>query len=158
MIFLTLGTQLPFDRLVRAVDEVAADIDESVFGQIGHTKLVPQAYDYVDFLPPQEFGARFSAARVIVGHAGIGTILSGRKAEKPLILMARRASLGEHRNDHQMRTVEQLGRIPGVHVAENAEDIRRYLSNSELQAMRADTSPALERFHAAIKSEIFVTT
>ena len=111
MIFLTLGTQLPFDRLVKAMDEVAPGLQEAIFGQIGNARVKPANFESVDFLAPREFKQHFDAARVIVGHAGIGTILSGLKAEKPLVLMARRVAFGEHRNDHQLATVSQLSLI-----------------------------------------------
>ena len=34
MIFCTIGTQAPFDRFVRIVDEVAAHLDEEVIAQV----------------------------------------------------------------------------------------------------------------------------
>lgn len=155
MIFLTLGTQLPFDRLVTALDEVAADLDEPVFGQIGNSRIRPAHFESVDFLSPVEFKALFEAARVIVGHAGIGTILSGLKAQKPLVLMARRAALGEHRNDHQLATVAQLGRIRGIHVAKDAAGLRGFLSDSALEPMAAGASPARQALIARLRQEIF---
>lgn len=155
MIFLTLGTQLPFPRLVRALDEVASDLGEPVFGQIGDSPYRPQHFESVPFLSPQEFRTRFAAARVIVGHAGIGTILSGLKAEKPLVLMARRAAQGEHRNDHQLATAAQLGRIPGIHVVEDAAGLRARLADPALTAMTAAASPVRDGFIAALRGEIF---
>ncbi len=38
MIFVTVGEQLPFDRLVRAVDEWAAASGKEVFAQIGNSE------------------------------------------------------------------------------------------------------------------------
>ena len=155
MIFLTLGTQLPFPRLVDALDEVAPHLAEPVFGQIGNSPRRPRNFESVPFLSPVEFKTRFAQARVIVSHAGIGTILSGMKAEKPLVLMARRAALGEHRNDHQMATVAQLGRIAGIHVVTDAAELRARLSDPDLAAMSDQASPARERLIAALRDEIF---
>lgn len=155
MIFLTLGTQLPFPRLVDALDEVAPDLAEPIFGQIGNSPTQPRNFESVPFLSPAEFKTRFAQARVIVSHAGIGTILSGLKAEKPLVLMARRAALGEHRNDHQMATVTQLGRITGIHVVADAAELRARLSNPELAAMTDRASPARDKLITALRNEIF---
>jgi UDP-N-acetylglucosamine transferase subunit ALG13 len=49
MIFLTVGTQFPFDRLVRAVDEAFDNgaIDEEVFAQIGETSYRPRNFEQV---------------------------------------------------------------------------------------------------------------
>lgn len=155
MIFLTLGTQLPFERLVKALDEVAPRLDEPVFGQIGNSPVAPQHFESTAFLAPQAFRERFAAARVIVGHAGIGTILSGLKAEKPLVLMARRAALGEHRNDHQMATAAQLGRIPGITIVEDAAGLHQALTDPGLPAMTAAASPVREALIARLRQEIF---
>jgi UDP-N-acetylglucosamine transferase subunit ALG13 len=135
MIFLTLGTQLPFDRLVAALDEAVGDLQEPVFGQIGRTPYSPKNFETVDFLSPTEFAKRFEDARIIVSHAGIGTILSGMKAQKPLVLMARRAEKGEHRNDHQLATVSQIQKVAGVYTADTAEEIRTLLQNEQLEPM-----------------------
>ena len=41
MIFLTVGTQLPFDRLVTVVNEFSiANPEVKIVGQVGHTKVI----------------------------------------------------------------------------------------------------------------------
>lgn len=155
MIFLTLGTQLPFERLVKTLDQVAAELDEPVFGQIGSSQYAPKHFETVDFLSPVDFGKRFDEARVIISHAGIGTILSGMKAQKPLLLMARRAEFGEHRNDHQLATVAQMRKISGIQIVETAQDILTALQNKDLPAVKDQASPAREGLIAHLRSEIF---
>ena len=152
---LTLGTQLPFDRLVKAMDEVAPSLQEAIFGQIGNARVKPANFESVDFLAPREFKQHFDAARVIVGHAGIGTILSGLKAEKPLVLMARRVAFGEHRNDHQLATVSQMNRIPGIHIAETREDLQALLSEPDLALMKAEESLSRQNLLTRLRAEIF---
>lgn len=155
MIFLTLGTQLPFDRLVKAVDSIATELDEDVFGQIGNGCYKPRSFSFTSFLTPSEFEVRIDSARVIVGHAGIGTILATSKSEKPLIVMARRSKYGEHRNDHQLATLQQMSRFGGVHVAENAEDFRDLLSIKNLKPLTSQDSPQSARLISALRNEIF---
>ena len=51
MIFVTVGTQLPFDRLVRAVDAWAAEHPQvDVFGQIGPASFRPKHFAHADTL------------------------------------------------------------------------------------------------------------
>ncbi|MCG8094946.1 MAG: glycosyl transferase family 28, partial [Candidatus Thiodiazotropha endolucinida] len=52
-----------------------------------------------------------------VAHAGMGSILSSLSLGKPIIIMPRKASLGEHRNEHQMATAKRFQNRPGVYVA-----------------------------------------
>ena len=122
MIFLTLGTHEPFDRLVRAVDAWAAETGRGteVFGQItDHPGYEPKSFDWVATLPPEAYRARCQEASLIVAHAGMGSIITAMTYRKPIVIMPRRASLGEQRNDHQLATAERFGSRPGVFVAED---------------------------------------
>lgn len=124
MIFLTVGTQLPFDRLVRAVDKWAGDSGApEVFAQIGDTPYRPAHMKWAPYLPATEFRRRIAAARLIVSHAGMGNLLAALEARKPLIVMPRRAALNEHRNDHQLATAKRLRQLPGVTVAEDESEL-----------------------------------
>lgn len=137
MIFVTVGTDLPFNRLVRVVDDWAASRDRrDVFAQIGRTEWTPAHLSYCNFLPPGEFARRLSQARVIVAHAGMGTILSALKSEKPILVMPRRAALGEQRNDHQLATARHLSAIGKVNVAMDEAELRHRLDGlDDLKAL-----------------------
>ena len=117
MILLTVGTQLPFDRLVKAVDEIAPSLNEEIFGQIGKEGYRPKNLEYCEEMAPREFERRLGLARVILSHAGIGTMLTARRIGKPIILFPRQAKFGEHRNDHQIATSKQMEGRPGIYVA-----------------------------------------
>ena len=118
MIFLTVGTQLPSDRLVAAVDAWAgARGSAEVFGQIsdpGPSGYRPKHFEWVADLDPAAFEARFRAASHVVAHAGMGTIIGALGQGKPLLIMPRRAHLGEQRNDHQFATVQRLCTRSGI--------------------------------------------
>lgn len=121
MIFLTVGTQLPFDRLVRALDAFAAARPGiEIFGQIadpGTDGYRPKHFPFVANLAPPEFQQRCRDARLIVAHAGMGSLITAMTFGKPILVMPRRGDLGEHRNDHQVATAARLGDRPGVAVA-----------------------------------------
>lgn len=131
MIFATTGTQVPFDRFVRIVDEITADIDEEVLVQAFPDKYVPKNVQLVRFLNPDEFDRILSEARIVVAHAGIGTIVSALMKEKPLIIFPRIASLGEHRNEHQLATAAQMERLGYAYVASDESQLRSLIVNSE---------------------------
>jgi UDP-N-acetylglucosamine transferase subunit ALG13 len=146
MIFVTVGTDLPFDRLVRIVDDWAASRNRrDVFAQIGKTDWAPAHLAYCKFLAPGEFAQRLSQARVIVAHAGMGTILSALKLEKPILVMPRRASLGEQRNDHQLATARHLWALGKVNVAMDDEELREQLDRLEELKAREPIGPFASR-------------
>lgn len=141
MIFLTVGTQLPFDRLVRAVDAWArARGRTDVFGQIadpGPNGFRPTAFPWTANVTPGEFQARCQEATLIVAHAGMGSLISAMTHARPILIMPRQAGLGEHRNDHQLATADRLKDRPGVFVAADEATLAE-----RLDALAAPTAQA----------------
>lgn len=122
MILAVAGTQLPFPRLMTALDAVAARRGLDVVAQTADPDFVAGAMNARAFMPPSEFHALFAEADLIVAHAGMGVIIEAAQQAKPLILMGRRADLGEHRNDHQLATLRRFAGLPGLSaVADEAE-------------------------------------
>lgn len=129
-IFVTVGTDMPFNRLVRVVDEWAKATGRSdVFAQIGETDWQPSHIAWSKFLQPPEFAQKFAEAEAVVAHAGMGTILSALQWEKPILVMPRRASLGEQRNEHQLATASRLSELGKVNVAMDESELRAMLDN-----------------------------
>ena len=160
MIFATTGTQLPFPRLIAALNALAPGLDEPVIAQIGPD---PGSYPNLEThatLSPARFDELFAGARIVVAHAGIGTILSARRHGRPLILMPRRFEHGEHRNDHQLATARELEQRAGLSVAWQAEDLAGMLAGPVPEAdplATGDTVPTetpLTRLHAHLRSLI----
>jgi len=118
MIFVTVGVQLPFDRLVSKVDEWAKENnEEAVFAQIGDTDSTPKNIEYAQYLDSSEAENMFRKANIIVSHAGMGSVLNALKYKKPIIAMPRLAARGEHRNDHQLATSKWISDIDGISIA-----------------------------------------
>ena len=125
MIFVTVGHQMPFDRLIRAVDAWAeTQRREDVFAQIGTTDYEPGHLTWAPTIPPEEFRSRVSEADAVVSHAGMGTILTSLELGTPILVMPRQGKLLETRNDHQVATAERLKATGRVHVAMDEEELR----------------------------------
>ncbi len=118
MIFLTVGTQFPFDRLVRVVDEWAGRTGRTdVVAQTGPARYTPRHLQHQSFITPAEFARYSLEAELIVSHAGMGTILSALSKGKPILVMPRLAAFGEHRNDHQLATAKRFRELGKIQVA-----------------------------------------
>lgn len=145
MILLTVGTQGPFDRLTRAVDAwCAAGTGPEIFGQIGalsHGNYKPRHFEWVERLSPHDFDERFAQAELIVSHAGMGSIISALQAGKQIVIMPRRTHLREHRNDHQVATVQKMADRSGVHVAQDENQIAACIE----QALERIATPSNQR-------------
>lgn len=131
MIFVTTGTQLPFPRMIDTVAAIAADLEEEIIAQVGPDNT-PRSFETHGTLAPAQFTQFFSTARVVVAHAGVGSILSAKRFGKPVILVPRRHDLGEHRNDHQMATAKEVEGRTGVYVAWDETQLRGFLSTPDL--------------------------
>jgi len=122
MIFLTVGTQFPFERLLRAVDKAfdSGLLNEEVYAQIGESSYVPRNFKAVESLQKAEFDIYLTKASAVIGHAGMGTITATLEREKPLLVLPRLKKFGEVVNDHQVgiaRRFEQAGLLLAAYEA-----------------------------------------
>ena len=125
MIFLTVGTQFPFDRLVKAVDKAAGTngFDEKIVAQIGESTYCPKNFEAAPSVEKDVFDQHFSEADSIISHAGMGTITMALDHRKPLLVVPRLKKYGEVVNDHQLAIAKKFEQLGYLLVAYNAEDV-----------------------------------
>ncbi len=129
-IFATVGTDLPFDRLIKTLDDWApSHPDYEIYAQIGDTSYKPLNIPFCHFIEPPEFKKRFQGSDLIVSHAGMGTILSSLNFQKPLLVMPRIAAKGEHRNEHQLATAKHLQELNKINVAQDEDELIKILES-----------------------------
>ncbi|UZW56825.1 glucuronosyltransferase [Sphingobium sp. JS3065] len=133
------------------MDALAPSLGEPVFAQVGRGEFRPLNMEWQATLDASEFDRLLKEASVIVSHAGTGTILLAQGMRKPLVIMARRSALGEHRNDHQVATAKQMAGRPGVHVAESSDDLALAISIAAGETVEAAIPSQRERLKAAIR-------
>jgi UDP-N-acetylglucosamine transferase subunit ALG13 len=124
MIFATVGTQLPFDRLLVALNTWAAqNPDVEIHAQTGDTTASLDDMNTHKFLNNDVFMDLFGRAEIVVAHAGMGTILAASEMGKTVVIMPRLAAEGEHRNDHQVATCERMSVLSNVIVADDETQV-----------------------------------
>ena len=126
MIFLTVGTQFPFDRLVRAVDDLLdrGMIREQVVAQIGESRYRPRNFASVAWLLDKAaFDMNVQQASAIIGHAGMGTITMALDYSKPLLAMPRRREFGEVVNNHQVAMATRFGALGHILLARDEREL-----------------------------------
>lgn len=133
LIFVTVGTQLPFDRMVSTVDRWSRNHPEvQIFGQIGDSQIASSlVIEHSDFVPPAEAKRLIMESELIVAHAGMGSILTALRFEKPILIVPRKAALGEHRNEHQMATAKWLENRSGIFVAWDENELCKMLDERD---------------------------
>ena len=130
MIFVTVGTQMPFDRLIRTVDAWAGEHPQHhVLAQVGEGAQTPTHLHWAPTIESSMFRRCLFEADLVVTHAGMGTILTALELGKPTIVMPRRAQLREHRNEHQLATAENLAADSRIAVAWDEHELREKLES-----------------------------
>jgi len=152
VIFLTTGTQLPFDRLVRALDAWAEVSNPScdIFGQVlppPHDPYTPRNFKTKARLSPAEYAEVFNKAHLIISHAGMGTILTALTQGKQICIMPRQVKYDEHRNDHQLATVERLKDHPGLFKVHDEDDLPRCL-DAAMRSLETSQTSSIDPFAA----------
>ena len=123
MIFVAVGTQFPFNRLIEFMDQWAAEHNEEVIAQISDGDYIPKNMKWERFLDGEQYNKNIAEASVFISHAGMGNIISAREQQTPIIVMNRQFKLGEHRNDHQADGLEWMGKLEGVLTASDKEEL-----------------------------------
>ncbi|MCP5107452.1 MAG: multidrug MFS transporter [bacterium] len=129
MIFVTVGThEQPFDRLVKAVDELKGQniITRDVFIQTGYSSYKPRHCDHADFIGFGMMLRRMEEAEMVITHGGTGSIMLVLYKNKIPVVMPRQKKYNEHIDDHQVhfcRTMATKRKIIPVYETEDLETV-----------------------------------
>lgn len=154
MIVVTVGSNgAPFDRLLRELEGVAGT--EEMLVQHGPSHIRPPNARCVAFLHFGELEAAVRSARIVITHAGVGSVLLSLMNSKRPIVVPREARFGEVVDDHQVHFAERLAREELVTLVRDPRDLPRTLvqtdsvlskaAPSEEPALRTDLAEYLRR-------------
>jgi UDP-N-acetylglucosamine transferase subunit ALG13 len=147
MLFLTVGTQFPFERLVKEIDRMAEDglINDKIFAQTGVTQYKPINFEWSAFLSQSRFEKVVLESEGIIAHSGIGTIALAMEHQKPILVMPRMKKFNEHVNDHQVETARSFEKAGCILAAYDTEQLRTQITNlkSFVPVQRKNNSQAI---------------
>jgi UDP-N-acetylglucosamine transferase subunit ALG13 len=119
-----------FNRLIEEMDRIAGNTDEEVVIQIGFTKCEPKNARYFTFTSNEEINDLFENVRVIVAHAGVGTIVKAISHKKPIIVVPRRHRYGEHYDDHQVEIANALDKDERVTIVWDVKELEGAINDA----------------------------
>jgi UDP-N-acetylglucosamine transferase subunit ALG13 len=127
MIFVTVGTgEQPFDRLLRSVE--ALSIDEPLVIQHGSSTVAPEEATCLDYLPFPDMVTRMQEARVVITHAGVGSVIAALSVGKKPVVVPRRRHFGEAVDDHQVELARRLADAGVVTLIDDPRDLAAVLA------------------------------
>lgn len=123
MILVTVGTNgAPFDRLLAELDNVSPG--ETIIVQRGMSTVEPEGSTCIDYLPFDEVVSLAAQARVIVTHAGVGSVLLALEQGHRPIVVPRLKRFGEAVDDHQVEFGKRLSDESLAHYVPVAAAVR----------------------------------
>jgi UDP-N-acetylglucosamine transferase subunit ALG13 len=121
VIFVTVGTnEAPFDRLVAAVARIDAH-DEEIVVQHGASIVRPANARCIDFMPFEALVDHMRRARIVVTHAGVGSVLVALGERVHPIVVPRLSRYAEAVDDHQLSFARRFARAGLVRLTEDPE-------------------------------------
>lgn len=133
LIFVTLGTQkFQMNRLMKAVDELAQEMDEEIIIQSGNSTYKPEHCTAQAFMSSEEYKNKIESCSLLITHAGVGTIITGLNAHKPVIVVPRLASMNEHVDDHQIQIAEAFSSKKCVLYCDDLTRLREFIDEARV--------------------------
>ena len=152
MIFAAMGTSVPFPRLLKRLDEIAAELPEEILVQTGTTPQTAKFCRMFDYAPSLE--PYYEQARLVICHGGLGTPLELLRMKKPFIMIPRLAKYHEHINDHQVENSEIIARKYGIKYDVNLDELTPSLLTHYDYAPEFSDAP-LEEFRKNVRKVFF---
>lgn len=142
MIVVTLGTQkFQMNRLVKAVDNIAKELDEEIFIQTGNSTYNPVNCKYKDFVEPDKFNDMIKNCSLLITHSGVGSIMTGVKNNKPVIVVPRLAQYQEHVDNHQLEIAEAFEEKGIVLACTDVNLLKEYINKAKEYDFKPYVSP-----------------
>jgi beta-1,4-N-acetylglucosaminyltransferase len=130
MIFVSVGTnETHFDRLLQAIDTL--DVSDELVVQHGPSPVRPRGATCVDYLSFEEMTDHIRRSRVLIMHAGVGSVLAALgNGVRPLVV-PRLKRFGEAVDDHQLGFGRRLHAEGLVELVEDPEGLAAAVSRYE---------------------------
>ncbi len=138
MILVTVGASLfPFERLMRAIEELP--VREPLVIQHGPAVLHRTDARCIPYLPLDDLAGLVREARVVVTHAGAGSILLALTNAKRPVVVPRLRAFGETVDDHQLDSARRFARAGLVTVVEDITRLAESIDSSSATPIELST-------------------
>ena len=138
MILVTVGTTMPFDRLIRRIDELveAGSLSEPVLCQIGHGTYEPRRCEFFRFRPTLD--DLFAAADVVVTHGG-ATVVGLLVMKKPFVAVPNEIASGQH----QLHFLKRLAKQAPIYWTDDLTNLASLINAARSAPLDFDGMPSL---------------
>ena len=131
---MTLGTfPTEFTRPLIAIDKLCAEayIKDEVIVQSGHTEFQSEYLQLKPFIAPDELDELTAKARLVITHAGTGSLIKAIKLKKKTIAIARLSKFNEMVDDHQIEILDEFVKLNYILPWNENDSLKSLLENIE---------------------------
>ncbi|WP_150051205.1 MULTISPECIES: glycosyltransferase [Methylomonas] len=139
MIFVTVGTTLPFDDLIRLVDEAVGcgAIQDKVICQIGHGAYQPRHCEFFHY--SQSLSDYLDQADRVICHGGTGSTLDVVARGKKFVAVANPKGA----DDHQTQFLARLAKVVPILWTRELSEVLPLLARAENYRYQTAEVPSL---------------
>jgi UDP-N-acetylglucosamine transferase subunit ALG13 len=150
MIFVTIGTSEPFERLLVTVS--SWETDEEVVAQVGASTTRPAGALCHEFLSFDETVNLMRRARLVVSHAGVGTVLTALRLGHVPVVVPRLRRFGEAVDDHQVMFARRASALGVVRLVEDLSELDPHMEGHGSAEVRGPVHSAPSALAVDIRS------
>jgi UDP-N-acetylglucosamine transferase subunit ALG13 len=124
--FITIGNaKQNFRRLLDCCRQIKEILPKPIIVQFGNTKFFDSDFDCHEFMSAELFIQTIQSSRLVICHAGAGSIINTIRAGIKPIVMARIQENHEHINNHQLDLALRLNKDGYVYLVSNISEMNR---------------------------------
>jgi UDP-N-acetylglucosamine transferase subunit ALG13 len=128
--FISIGNaHQPFERLLNGVVDNMDILPGPVIVQCGHTLFKDTRCVYSSFFSLEQYNRFIEDAKLLILHAGAGSVIKALRAGKRPIVVPRRKRYREHVNDHQLDLAVMLSRMDKIELVLETSDLKRAIQD-----------------------------
>jgi len=134
MILVLLGTfQIEFPRPLILIEQLMQEnkLKEEIIVQNGFTNFSSSHLDLRPFMSAEELDKLYQEARIIITHAGTGSLMKGIKMGKKVISVPRLKKYGEHIDNHQLEIHTEFEKLKYIYPWNDGDSLEQVLIDIE---------------------------
>jgi len=153
--FCTVGNlKKPFDRFFKIIFNSIDNLPKPILIQSGYNKIKnTNNYDFQDFFQMNEHQKYLENSKVVISHAGAGTIFQCLNLNKRPIVIPRLKKFDEHVNDHQLDLALKLKDLNLIYVVEEELISMQLIKENKLSSEdKIKSDPLIYKLHKRINT------
>lgn len=155
MIFVSYGTQPHnFNRLSQIVNDI--DDTYTLRVQLGESQNTIKRPRTIVEKYTESFDELVKSCDILITHGGVGSIMSGLKIGKKVIVVPRLKDYGEHIDNHQLEVTNKLASGGYIYKFEGDEDINQVIKTvltTNFKEYQSNTSSFVADLEKIIRGE-----